>query len=82
LLHILKKIATKMLENEKNDALDCGVSDEVIDEWLDTIEEHKKRMQEDHETDTQEYDMLLGIEKEVKQIKEIRLKKCKGEIIK
>jgi len=76
MLHIMKKIATKMLENEKNDALNCSISDEVVDEWLDTIEEHKKRLQKHHKTDTEQYDMLLGIEKEVKQIKEIRAKKC------
>jgi len=76
MLHIMKKIAMKMLENEKNDALDCSVSDAVVDEWLDTIEERKKRMQEHHKTDTEQYDMLLGVEKEVKQIKEIRAKKC------
>ncbi|WP_245609173.1 hypothetical protein [Sulfurovum lithotrophicum] len=72
----MKKIATKMLENEKKDALDCTVSDEVVDEWLDTIEERKKKMQEHHKTDTEQYDMLLGIENEVKEIKEIRKKKC------
>ncbi|AKF25058.1 hypothetical protein YH65_06365 [Sulfurovum lithotrophicum] len=76
MLHIMKKIATKMLENEKKDALDCTVSDEVVDEWLDTIEERKKKMQEHHKTDTEQYDMLLGIENEVKEIKEIRKKKC------
>ncbi|QOP45811.1 hypothetical protein [Sulfurimonas paralvinellae] len=76
MLHILKAIATKMLENEKKDALDCSISDEVVDEWLDTIEERKKRMQEHHKTDTEQYDMLLGVEKEVRQIKEIRAKKC------
>ncbi|ADN08548.1 hypothetical protein [Sulfurimonas autotrophica] len=76
MLHIMKKIAMKMLENEKKDALDCSVSDEVVDEWLDTIEERKKRMQEHHKTDTEQYDMLLGVEKEVKKIKEIRAKKC------
>jgi len=79
MLHIMKKIAMKMLENEKNDALDCSVSDAVVDEWLDTIEERKKRMQEHHKTDTEQYDMLLGVEKEVKQIKEIRTKKCAHE---
>lgn len=76
MFHIMKKIATKMLENEKKDALDCSVSNEVVDEWLDTIEERKKRMQEHHKTDTEEYDMLLGIEKEVKQIKALRAEKC------
>jgi len=76
MLHIMKKIADWIVEHEKKEATDCSIPDEVIDEWLETIEERKKRMKEHHKTDTEQYDMLQGIEEEVKQIKEIREKKC------
>ncbi|WP_353663144.1 hypothetical protein [Hydrogenimonas sp. SS33] len=76
MVHIMKKIADWIVDHEKDDAADCTVPDEVVDEWLETIEERKKRMEEHGRTDTQQYEMLSDLEKKVKEIKEIRRRKC------
>ncbi|BAF69201.1 hypothetical protein [Nitratiruptor sp. SB155-2] len=76
MLHILKKIADWIIEHEKSAALDCSVPDEIIDEWLETIEERKQEMEEEGHTDSEQYEMLLDLEKRVKEIKEMRKKRC------
>ena len=76
MLHIMKKIADWIVEHEKNEATDCSVPDEVIDEWLETIEERKKMMEKNGTTDTGQYEMLLDLDKKVKEIEMIRAKKC------
>ncbi|ADV45824.1 hypothetical protein [Nitratifractor salsuginis] len=76
MIHILKKIADWIVEHEEKDAEDCTVPDEVIDEWLETIEERKRRMEEHGHTHSEQYEMLLDLEKKVRHIKEIRAQKC------
>ena len=76
MIHIMKKIADWIVDHEKEAAEDCRVPDEVVDEWLETIEERKKRMMEHGRTGTSQYEMLSDLEKRVKEIKEIRAKKC------
>ncbi|RRS30161.1 MAG: hypothetical protein P794_08065 [Epsilonproteobacteria bacterium (ex Lamellibrachia satsuma)] len=76
MIHILKKIADWIVENEKKEATDCSISDEIIDEWLETIEEHKNRMKKNRKTETQQYEMLQDLDKKVKEIEDIRKKKC------
>jgi thiamine kinase-like enzyme len=72
----MKKIADWIVDHEKDAAADCTVPDETIDEWLDTIEERKKRMEEYDKTNTAQYEMLMDLDKKVKEIKKIRAKKC------
>ena len=76
MIHILKKIADWIVENEKKEALDCSIPDEILDEWLETIEERKNSMIKNGKTDTQQYDMLQDLDKKVKEIEEIRKKRC------
>ncbi len=76
MIHIMKKIADWIVENEKKEAADCSIPDTVIDEWLQTIEERKKRMIENNKTDTQQYEMLQDLDNRVKEIEAIRQKKC------
>ena len=76
MIHILKKIADWIVENEKREATDCGIKDEIIDEWLRTIEDHKQKMQESGKTQSEQYEMLQDLDNRVKGIKEIRKKKC------
>ena len=76
MLHIMKKIADWIVENEKKEATDCDVPDEIVDEWLETIDERKKRMEENANTHTEQFEMLQDLEKKVKKIEEIRKKKC------
>ena len=76
MIHILKKIADWIVENEKREATDCGIKDEIIDEWLETIEEHKQKMQESGKTKSEQYEMLQDLDDRVKEIEEIRKKKC------
>ena len=76
MIHILKKIADWIVENEKREATDCGIKDEIIDEWLETIEEHKQKMQESGKTQSEQYEMLQDLDDRVKEIEEIRKKKC------
>ena len=76
MMHIMKKIADWIVDHEKDAAADCTVPDEIVDEWLETIEERKKRMQEHGHTDTSQYEMLSDLEKKVEEIKSIRAKKC------
>ena len=76
MLHIMKKIADWIVEHEKKEATDCSIPDEVIDEWLETIEERKKRMESNHQQNRQQYEMLLDLDDKVKEIKKIRTIKC------
>ncbi len=76
MIHILQKIADWIVEHEKDEALDCQIPDEIVDEWLETIQERKKRMQEHGHTHSEQYAMLSDLEKRVKEIKAIRQKKC------
>ena len=76
MLHIMKKIADWIVEHEKKEATDCSIPNEVIDEWLETIEDRKKRMEANHTKDSQQYEMLLDLDKKVKEIEEIRQKRC------
>ena len=76
MLHVMKKIADWIIENEKKEATDCSISDEIIDEWLDTIEKRKKHMQENGRVKSEQYEMLTDLDKKVKEIEAIRKKKC------
>lgn len=76
MIHIMKKIADWVVENEKKEATDCSISDEIIDEWLNTIEDRKKRMQENGMIKSEQYEMLKDLDKKVKEIEAIRKKKC------
>ncbi len=76
MLHIMKKIADWIVEHEKNEATDCSIPDEVIDEWLETIEERKKMMEKNGRTNTSQYEMLQDLDEKVKEIEELRKKKC------
>jgi hypothetical protein len=76
MIHILKKIADWIVEEEMNSSTDCSISDEIIDEWLETIEEHKKKIEQNHGVDSEQYDMIVELDKKVKQIKELRRQKC------
>ena len=76
MIHILKKIADWIVEHEKKEALDCNIPDEIIDEWLKTIEERKNRMKKHGKTDTSEYEMLQDLDKKVKEIEAIRKNRC------
>ena len=81
MIHILKKIADWIIDEEMSSATSCSVSDEIIDEWLETIEENKKKMEQNHGINSEQYDMILELDKRVKQIKKNRAKKCKKKII-
>jgi len=76
MIPIMKKIADWLVEKEKKEALDCSIPDEILDEWLETIEERKNRMIKNGTTDTQQYEMLQDLDKKVKEIVAIRKKKC------
>ncbi len=76
MIHVMKKIADWIVENEKKEATDCAIPDEVIDEWLETIEERKKRMQEHGKTKSEQYEMLADLDEKVKEIESIRKQKC------
>ncbi|WP_456433987.1 hypothetical protein [Nitratifractor sp.] len=76
MLHIMKKIADWIVEHEKKEATDCSIPDEIIDEWHETIEERTHRMEEKGHTHSEQYEMLLDLEKRVQKIEEIRKRKC------
>jgi hypothetical protein len=73
---ILAKLADWLIEKEENEAEKCNIPDEIIDEWLDILKERKKHLEEERDTDSEEYDMIKELIKKVKHIKEIRAKKC------
>ena len=75
----MKKIADWIVENEKKEAMDCGIPDEIIDEWLKTIEDRKKRMQQNGMLKSEQYEMLTDLDEKVKEIEAIRKKKCHTE---
>ena len=77
MLNILKKIADWIVEHEMSEAESCSIPDEIIDEWLETIEERKKLMEEHKKTNTAQYEMLLDLDKKVKKVEAIRKEKCK-----
>ena len=76
MIHVMKKIADWIMENEKKEAADCSIPDEVIDEWLEIIEERKKRMQDHGNAKSQQYEMLQDLDEKVKEIEAIRKQKC------
>jgi len=76
MIHIMRKIADWIVENEKKEATDCSIPDEVIEEWIETIDERKKRMESNGNTHTGQYEMLSDLENKVQEIKKIRAKKC------
>jgi len=76
MIHVMKKIADWVVENEKKEATDCAIPDEVIEEWLETIEERKEKMKKNGNTHTGQYEMLDDLDKKVKEIEEIRKHKC------
>ena len=74
MIHILKKIADWIIDEEMSSATSCSVSDEIIEERIVKIEKN-------NETNSEQYDMIVELDKRVKQIKKIRAKKCKKKII-
>ena len=72
----MTKIADWVVENEKKASTDCKLPDEVIDEWIETIEERKQKMQENGNTHTGHFEMLQDLNKKVKEIQAIRKTKC------
>ena len=76
MMHIMKKIADWIVEHEEKEAESCSIPDEIVDEWLETIEERKQRMEAHGKTHSEQYEMLLDLEKRVKEIKEVRNRKC------
>ena len=76
MMHMMKKIADWIIEHEESEAEKCSIPDEIIDEWLETIEERKKRKKAHGKTRSVQYEMLLDLEKRLKAIKEIRKRKC------
>jgi len=80
MIHILKKIADWIVDEEMNSATNCSVSDEIIDEWLKTIQTNKKKIEKSHKKDSEQYEMLMVLDEKVKQIKQIRAKKCKEKL--
>ena len=72
----MRKIADWVVENEKKESTDCAIPDEIIDEWLETIDERKKRMEKSEDTHTGQYEMLSDLEKKVQKIMQIRKEKC------
>ena len=76
MVHILKKIADWIIDHEKKEALDCRIPDEVIEEWYETVQERKRRMEENGHTHSEQYEMLSDIEKKLQEIKKLREKKC------
>ena len=78
MVHILQKIADWIIEKEERDAEDCTVPDEVVQEWLETVEEHIKHMQEQGKTDSEHYLMLQDLKKKIKHIVNVRQNRCKG----
>ena len=77
MVHILKKIADWIVERESKDAEDCTVPDEIVQEWLDDVNEHLKRMEQHGKKDSERYLMLQDIKTRVEQIQKIRAKNCK-----
>ena len=77
MLNILKKIADWLVAHEEKMAEDCKLPDEVVDEWEEIVDDRIKRMEENHKTDSMQYDMLKDIKQRIEEIKAKRAKECK-----
>ena len=77
MLNIMKKLADWLVEHEEKMADDCKVPDEVIEEWEETVDERLKRMEENHKTNSAQYEMLKDIKERIEEIKAKRAKECK-----
>ncbi len=77
MVHILTKIADWIIEHEEKEAENCSIPDEIIDEWLENIKEHKAKLEKEGLKSSERYFMLLDLEKKVSYIKEIRQKRCR-----
>ena len=78
MVHILQKIADWIIEKEEKNAEDCTVPDEVVQEWLETVKEHIKHMQEQGKTSSEYYLMLQDLKKKIEHIINVRQNRCKG----
>ena len=76
MLNILKKIADWLVTHEEKMAEDCKIPDEIIEEWEETVNERLKRLEENNETKSAQYDMLKDIKQKIEKIKQIRKKRC------
>ena len=76
MVHILTKIADWIIEHEEKEAENCTIPDEIIDEWLEDIDEHKSKMEKEGLKNSERYIMLSDLEEKVKHIKEIRQNRC------
>ena len=77
MLNILKKIADWLVEHEEKMAEDCKLPDEVVDEWEEIVDDRIKRMEENHKSDSAQYDMLKDIKKRIEELKAKRKTECK-----
>jgi len=75
--HIMRKIADWLVEEEENEAEKCSIPDEIIDEWLQTLEERIEELRRENLNETEEYAMLLDLRKRVQRIEEVRREKCR-----
>jgi len=65
------------VDHQEKEAESCSIPDEIIDVWLGTIEERKRRMEAKGHTRSEQYERLLGLQKRVRQIKAARQRKCR-----
>ena len=76
MLNILKDFSHFLLKHEMAEAEKCDVPEENIKEWLQIIEQRKQQMAAKHGEQSKQYQMLLEIEKDLKQVEAIRQQRC------
>ena len=77
MIHVMKKIADWIVEHEEKDAEDCTVPDEVVQEWLETVQEKIKHMKAMGKEKSEQYLMLEDLEKKIEEIQSIRARNCR-----
>jgi len=76
MIHIMKKIADWIIEHEEKEASDCTIPDEVLQEWLETVQEKLTHMSKKGKEKSEQYLMLEDIKNRIKEIQSIRKNRC------
>jgi len=76
-INIMTRLADWLITHEADSAKNCSVPDEIIDDWLNTIDQQLKQIAADNRTETGHDRMLRDLDARVREIKAIRAKQCR-----
>lgn len=77
MINILTRLADWLITQEESGATDCAVPDEIIDDWLHTVESQRQALIDEGYSQSPRLMMLTTLVERIKKIKDIREKRCR-----